>query len=311
MYTTEQLEEMMETKPLDNRRAPLATLRAKYTTGMQFWLRPALFNWIEHNILSRGWTWRQFTEAAIMSVFSPQWVHLTWHHNFDARGQYNRPLDPEVRAKLVGWTPFLDEIPHARTHEIGIEPYDPSSQSRHTTDRARLALRGGSAALYHGTARHQTTIASTIGSVYFSWHGQQHAFLAELGKLTPVVDNSPRRAIERRGSRTLAPARVACLCINAHFERNGVHALYEAMFQVWREYAMYRNGMQSVVPTAADTYDRMMRRGIGVQERVPLWSASDAPLPVEWQASLGFWPDNVLQRLYRPWRPHPAQDEDR
>lgn len=293
---SEDIEKIINRAPGDNRRAPAATHRGRAQVRCRYRLQPRLHTWIETHILDvSGWGWRQFTEAAVASVLSPEWLHPTWHANYIARGIGNRPIDATIRARQVGFTPFLDEIPHARALVAGIEPYAyaPAAPERGLIDVC-----------------YDTTQAAGHGYVVFEWLGHTHAFLAELGSLVQYANNDPHQSNYRRGARTLSAAEVARLCVNAHFERSGVLPHREAMFQVWREYCAMRAGYQNHVPTQTEAYETMRRNGLiqMFNARVPIHAASlGEHMGRTIQYECGLWPERVLQRFV-DYSFHPSQE---
>lgn len=295
LQTTQDVEDLLNKPPTDNRAVSLGDLQHRGQARVSFWLQPRLHTWIETHILDKsGWTWRQFTEAAVAQVLSPEWLHPTWHANYVSRGVGNRVLD---NSRMVGWTPFLDEIPHARQHIAGIEP-----GFTVTPD----GLFGGGCGVPPATTLKMSNLMrqrwdqSLHGGVSFEWFAQSHAFLTMLGKLTPTVETSGVRKVRELTRDTPASA-IARRCIEVHFERAGVNAIEEARFQVWREFCALKSGRQDHVPTQAVVYDRMKRLGLvqSGDQRVELHSASDAPLDRVQQYECGFWPEKVLKRFYR------------
>jgi len=301
---SDEAEALINAAPLDNRQAMPAEVRFRGQARCAYWLQPRLHTWIQTHILDVvAWNWRQFTEAAVLAAFSPDWVHPTWHHNYVARGFGNQALGVPQRGpgaqqthSPVGWTPFLDEIPLARESVAGIEPHaNPANEHQLTPEQTTVAP-------YRSQARYDSALRKAAGGVVFDWHSATHAFLGECARLTPTTITSTRVARARRGDRTLSASEVARVCVTAHFERGGVHALREAMLRVWREYALLKSGMQDHVPTVAGVWERMQRYGVGTKtERVPLWAADQGEhLPRLTAYECGFWPQEILRKFHAP-----------
>lgn len=267
--------------------------RAPSQSRIRFWLSPHITLYVDTHLLEpSGWTWRQFTEAAILAALSPNWPHPTWWHTYSVRGFGNQTLD---KSKLVGWTPFLDEIPHAREHITGLDPY------------AYMAPNRRSLAGYPNRLA-DTSTAKAEGAVSFKWSTHTHAFLTELGTITPWDDNRTSIVRARRGLKPMTASQVAALCVNAHFERGGVDLGRECMIQVWREYCELRGGYRDHVSTFEGVRERLKRAGVHEAppgqdaKRVALWTAAQGDhLTLTQQFECGFWPQDFHKRFTKPY----------
>jgi len=289
---TPETESLINRHPAPNRAHNAAEVTYSGQTRLSFWLQPRLHTWIETHLLDpSGWTWRHFTEAALGAVLSPNWVHPTWHRNYDARGVGNRPLDT---SRMIGWTPFLDEVPQARVSIAGIAPYvNPRDE------RARLPSQVGTRS-QGADIRYESSQAPRTGQVTFDWFQHTHVFCATLGTLTPLNNMDTHQSKDRRRIRAMSASEVVKQAINAHFEPNGVPALRECAFQVWREYCAMRGGYQDHYPTTAQVFERLKRAELIKSDapRVELWAATlGEHMTLSQQYESGMWPEKILRRF--------------